>query len=160
MVDYSNAEISAIRQVFVNSRVTICDFHRMQAWQRWLRRKENNISHPEHALQLMKRLGSALNEGEFEKALEDLVSSEYWNNGKLRSYFETVWLSVKELWVMFHRLEFDVVLTTNNGIEAQNRVLKAHYVKSASGKRSLTSLIAAVVCGYLPDNEKISTSRQ
>ncbi|XP_077528080.1 uncharacterized protein LOC144139664 [Haemaphysalis longicornis] len=163
MVDYSNAEISAIRQVFVNSRVTICDFHRIQAWQRWLRRKENNISHPEHALQLMKRLGSALNEGEFEKALKDLVSSEYWNNEKFRSYFETVWLGVKELWVMFHRLEFDVVLTTNNGIEAQNRVLKAHYVKSASGKRSLTSLIAAVVCGYLPDNEKKfheSTMRQ
>lgn len=68
---------------------------------------------------------------------------------------------MKELWVMFHRLEFDAVLTTNNGIEAQNRVLKAHYVKSASGKRSLTSRIAAV--GYLSDNEKRfheSTMRQ
>lgn len=60
---------------------------------------------------------------------------------------------MKELWVLYYRLEFDV-LTTNNGIEAQNRVLKAHYVKNASRKCSLTSLITALVYSYLPDGEK------
>ncbi|XP_077550720.1 uncharacterized protein LOC144163945 [Haemaphysalis longicornis] len=41
--------------------------------------------------------------------------------------------------------------------------IEAFSHKSASGKRSLTCLIAAVVCGYLPDNEKKfheSTMRQ
>ncbi|XP_075535233.1 uncharacterized protein LOC142570787 [Dermacentor variabilis] len=144
MVDYSKAEISAIKQVFPESQISICDFHRLQAWQRCLRRKENSISDPDDALRLMKRLASASNQDEFDKAFEVLVASEYWKNEKFRSYFEAVWLSVKELWVMSYRLEFDGVLTTNNGIEAQNRVLKAQYVKSASGKRSLTSLITAV----------------
>ncbi|XP_049275674.1 uncharacterized protein LOC125756178 [Rhipicephalus sanguineus] len=153
MVDYSKAEISAIKQVFPESQISICDFHRLQAWQRWLRRKENDVSNPDEALRLMKRLASASNQDEFDKAFEVLVTSEHWKNDKFRSYFEAVWLSVKELWVLYYRLEFDVVLTTNNGIEAQNRVLKAQYVKSASGKRSLTSLITAVVHGYLPDKE-------
>ncbi|KAH7965057.1 hypothetical protein HPB49_003105 [Dermacentor silvarum] len=153
MVDYSKAEISAIKQVFPESQISICDFHRLQAWQRWLRRKENNISDPDEALRLMKHLASASNQDEFDKAFEVLVASEYWKNETFRSYFEAVWLSVKERWVMSYRLEFDVVLTTNNGIEAQNRVLKAQYVKSAIGKRSLTSLITAVVHGYLPDTE-------
>ncbi|KAL3192630.1 hypothetical protein MRX96_058852 [Rhipicephalus microplus] len=88
-----------------------------------------------------------------DKAVEVLVDSEYWKNKRFRSYIEAVWLSVKELWVMSYRLAFDVVLTTNNGIEAQNSVLKSQYAKSSSGKRSLTSLIMTVVHGYLPDKE-------
>ncbi|KAH8025013.1 hypothetical protein HPB51_002427 [Rhipicephalus microplus] len=127
MVDYSKAEISAIKQVFPESQISICDFHRLQAWQRWLRRKENNISDPDEALRLMKHVASASNQHDFDKAVEVLVDSEYWKNERFRSYIEEVWLSVKELWVMSYRLEFDVVLTTNNGIEAQNHVLKAQY---------------------------------
>ncbi|KAH8040158.1 hypothetical protein HPB51_009536 [Rhipicephalus microplus] len=134
MVDYSKAEISAIKQVFPESQISICDFHRLQAWQRWLRRKENNISDPDEALRLMKHVASASNQHDFDKAVEVLVDSEYWKNERFRSYFEEVWLSVKELWVMSYRLEFDVVLTTNNGIEAQKHMLKAQYVKSSSGK--------------------------
>ncbi|KAL3229415.1 hypothetical protein MRX96_023600 [Rhipicephalus microplus] len=153
MVDYSKAEISTIKQVFPESQISICDFHRLQAWQRWLCRKENNISNPDEALRLMKHVASASSQHDFDKAVEVLVDSEYWKNNRFRSYFEEVWLSVKELWVMSYRLEFDIVLTTNNGIEAQNRVLKAQYVKSSSGKRSLTSLIMTVVHGYLPDKE-------
>ncbi|KAL3193715.1 hypothetical protein MRX96_002159 [Rhipicephalus microplus] len=153
MVDYSKAEISAIKQVFPESQISICDFHRLQAWQRWLRRKENNISDPDEALRLMKHVASASNKHDLDKPVEVLVDSEYWKNDRFRSYFEEVWLSVKELWFMSYRLKFDVVLTTNNGIEAQNRVLKAQYVKSSSGKRSLTSLIMTVVHGYLLDKE-------
>lgn len=115
--------------------------------------RKKNIPNPDEALRLMKHLASASNQDECDKAFEVLAASEYWKNEKLRSYFEAVWLSVKELWVMSYRLEFDVVLTTNNGIEAQNRVLKAQYVKSASGKRSLTTLITAVLHGYLFDKE-------
>ncbi|KAH8009501.1 hypothetical protein MRX96_039606 [Rhipicephalus microplus] len=116
-------------------------------------RKENNISDPDEAPRLMKHVASASNQHDFDKAVEVLVDSEYSKNEGFRSYIEEVWLSVKELWVMSYRLEFDVVLTTNNGIETQNRVLKAQYVKSSSGKRSLTSLIMTVVHGYLPDKE-------
>ncbi|KAH7964381.1 hypothetical protein HPB51_027380 [Rhipicephalus microplus] len=130
MVDYSKAEISAIKQVFPESQISIYE-----------------------ALRLMKHVASALNQHDFDKAVEDLVDSEYWKNERFRSYFEEVSLSVKELWVMSYRLEFDAVLTTNNGIEAQNRVLKALYVKSSSGKRSSTSLIITVIHGYLRDKE-------
>ncbi|KAL3222078.1 hypothetical protein MRX96_028992 [Rhipicephalus microplus] len=124
MVDYSKAEISAIKQVFPESQISICDFHRLQTWQRWLRIKENNIADPDEALRLIKHVASASNQHDFDKAVEVLVDSEYWKNERFRSYFEEVRLSVKELWVMSYRLEFDVVLTTNNGIEAQNRVLE------------------------------------
>lgn len=117
MVDYSKAETSAIEQVSPESQISICDFHRLQAWQRWLRRKENNMSDRDEALRLMKRIASVSNQHDIDKAVEVLVASEYWKNEKFRSYFEEVWPSIQELWVMSYRLEFDVVLTTNNGIE-------------------------------------------
>ncbi|KAL3193831.1 hypothetical protein MRX96_000119 [Rhipicephalus microplus] len=76
MVDYSKAEISAIKQVFPESQISICDFQRLQVWQRRLRRKENNISHPDEALRLMKHVASASNQHDFDKAVEVLVDSE------------------------------------------------------------------------------------
>lgn len=141
MVDFSQAEIGAIHEAFPNSRISLCDFHRLQAWNRWLRRRENNVEHPNNALDLMKQVAKSQSEERFEKAKEDFVNSVRWKNEKLQNYCETVRLPVKEPWVAFYRLGFDVVLSTNNGIEAQNKVLKTQYTKSASGKRSLTSLI-------------------
>lgn len=44
MADYSSAEIGAIEERFPDSTVYICDFHRIQALQRWARAKKNNLS--------------------------------------------------------------------------------------------------------------------
>ena len=37
MVDYSDAELGAIEQVFPLCKVFLCDFHREQAWERWVK---------------------------------------------------------------------------------------------------------------------------
>lgn len=39
MVDYSDAELGAIEQVFPLCKVFLCDFHREQAWERWVKVK-------------------------------------------------------------------------------------------------------------------------
>lgn len=43
MVDFCQAEISAISDVFPGSEVMLCNFHREQAWERWAKRKENDV---------------------------------------------------------------------------------------------------------------------
>ncbi|XP_077491460.1 uncharacterized protein LOC144102061 isoform X2 [Amblyomma americanum] len=156
MVDCSQVEMDAICQAFPGSKMFICDFHRIQAWQRWICRKENGVSYPEDALFLMESVASASNHDELEKALAALICSEHWQNEKFRSYFETVWLPVKELWVLFHRLEFGVAFTTNKGIEALNKMLRADCPKACanSGKHSVNSLIIALVYAFLPHCEK------
>ena len=35
IIDYSEAELSAIEEVFPSTKVYLCDFHREQAWERW-----------------------------------------------------------------------------------------------------------------------------
>ena len=37
MTDYSEAEISALESSFPETVVYLCDFHREQAWERWVK---------------------------------------------------------------------------------------------------------------------------
>lgn len=41
MINYSQAEMNAINSTFPRGKIALCDFHREQAWDRWLRKKEN-----------------------------------------------------------------------------------------------------------------------
>ena len=43
MTDYSEEEIGAIEQVLRDSFVYICDFHREQAWERWMKQAKHGI---------------------------------------------------------------------------------------------------------------------
>lgn len=39
MLDKCDAEINAVGQCFPNTKVLLCDFHRLQAWWRWLKNR-------------------------------------------------------------------------------------------------------------------------
>ena len=44
LCDYSEAEISSIQQAFPTTTVYLCDFHREQAWTRWVRDHKNGLN--------------------------------------------------------------------------------------------------------------------
>jgi len=44
MTDYSDAEIGAIEMVFPSCKVYICDFHREQCWERWVKDRKHGLS--------------------------------------------------------------------------------------------------------------------
>ena len=58
MVDCSKAEIAALEEQFPKSLVYICDFHRLQAMDRWSKSKKNDFSSAEQEifLELMKSI--------------------------------------------------------------------------------------------------------
>ena len=41
---YSEAEIGTIRDVFLSCKVYLCDFHREQAWERWVKDRKHGLS--------------------------------------------------------------------------------------------------------------------
>ena len=43
MVDKCDAEINAVESVFPRAKVLLCDFHRLQAWWRWINKSENGV---------------------------------------------------------------------------------------------------------------------
>ena len=48
IIDYSEAELSAIEEVFPSTKVYLCDFHREQAWERWCKVRDTVTAHVVH----------------------------------------------------------------------------------------------------------------
>ena len=43
MMDKSDAEVNAVYDVFPNATPLLCDFHRLQAWWRWINKTDNGV---------------------------------------------------------------------------------------------------------------------
>lgn len=91
---------------FSDCRVLLCDFHREQAWSRWLRKGANNVSsHKTELLARMRQIARAANEEKYKKAVADLKNCPTWrqdSSDKFRQWFEGTWL--KESKVGYHNL--------------------------------------------------------
>ena len=82
MVDYSSAEIGAIEERFPESLIYICDFHRIQALQRWARAKKNDLSAAEQEmfLGLMQQITYARTEEGYKKGVAALRKSRVYKD--------------------------------------------------------------------------------
>ena len=85
--------------IFLECKVFICDFHREQAWDRWLKKKSNGCSN--ERLKILSLLRSIARSETIEccnSAVNELKSSSYWADySNLRDYITRYWLSIKEV---------------------------------------------------------------
>ena len=44
VTDYSDAEMSAISMLFSNTQLYLCEFHREQAWERWVKDRKHGLN--------------------------------------------------------------------------------------------------------------------
>ena len=44
ITDYSDAEISAITKLFPNTHLYLCNIHREQAWERWVKDRKHRLN--------------------------------------------------------------------------------------------------------------------
>ena len=106
MSDYSEAEMLAVEKVFPDTKVYLCDFHREQSWERWVKNHENEVS-PADQAELLELLHSCAwaspsdsssdlpFDANYQKALKILHDSRIWReNKRLRYWFSTFWLSI------------------------------------------------------------------
>ena len=47
MTNYSEAEITALEASFPNTTIYLCDFHREQAWERWVKNHKHGLTSDE-----------------------------------------------------------------------------------------------------------------
>ncbi|XP_049962130.1 uncharacterized protein LOC126482194 [Schistocerca serialis cubense] len=133
VTDFSEPEIWAIKGTFPMSRVYLCLFHRKQAWQWWLSKK-NNLDVPgdsEQILKLWEEIVESPSEEQFLTAKQNLQSHELLtrNSGAL-DYFNKQWLSVSESWVKAYedKENFFSNVTTTNGVESLNKSVKHFFL--------------------------------
>ena len=97
---------SLIREILQLSFITvpgclvyICDFHREQAWVRWINNSKNGINKDkkDNLLNSLRNLARTSTEGDFNLALRDLQDSELWRtNTRLQKWMNTTWLPKRQ----------------------------------------------------------------
>lgn len=155
MVDCSLAEIDAIEKSFPNISVYICDFHRIQAWQRWSKNAKNGLSPADQKefLRLMQQLAYAKTTTHYDKKLQKLRKSNvYVSNPKVRQYCDNFWLQCSCRWAhAFRKQQVANIVNTNNGVDRQNHVFKYSYLPRSIDK-SIYGIAVMLVELFIPDS--------
>ena len=108
MCDYSEAELLAIEAAFENVIVYLCDFHREQAWERWVKSKQNTKDgltkdEGDLLLSLLRSCATAQPctdtplplDYYYQQAVLQLKQSPVWKNHTNVSFWlETYWLNI------------------------------------------------------------------
>ena len=79
----------------------ICDFHREQAWIRWLRATKNGChTRTDDILPKLRRIARARTVQEMNDAIDAIRDGEFWKEEKftaLKEYIEKYWFDIKEV---------------------------------------------------------------
>ena len=125
MNDYSEAELLAIEKCFPGTKVFLCDFHREQAWERWVKDHKHGLTKEEQEdlLSLLRACANAppshppqnqtANEtteqeyngidGLYNLAVTDLKSSNVWKNHEnVQQWLTTTWLCIPKVTTVTH----------------------------------------------------------
>ena len=91
----------------LDCKVFISAYHRLQSWERWLSQTTNDMTaYKEAIVSHLRILANATTQEAFDKGLQNLESSEVWNDafGKMfRCWFENTWLNVKQVRLVEYR---------------------------------------------------------
>eukprot|EP00794_Sanderia_malayensis_P002332 gene2332-2685_t len=127
MTDYFNEEMAATENVFKGCKTLICDFHREQAWGRWLRKTSNGCTTIKaDALRMLRRIARSQTTEEAKQAR----------------------------WVQAYRQDRLLInCNTNNRTERQSESFKYQYLKKHS-RTSLTGMLTLLTEEFFVDKYK------
>ena len=79
----------------------LCDFHREQAWERWLNKKTNDCSgEKDLILPYLRSIARSATDDDLKTAMQNLYKSKYWIDEKFKKfkkYISEYWLPIKEV---------------------------------------------------------------
>ena len=76
----------------------LCDFHREQAWERWLTKIANGCSdRQKDILPIIRRVARSRTATEMNEAIKNLKNSEFWKIEKFQNYMTKYWLPLTEV---------------------------------------------------------------
>ena len=108
MCDYSEAEIMSMESAFPSTTVYICDFHREQCWERWVKDHKHGLTETEDAelLDLLRdcawappsRSTHQPEDSLYHLAIDRLKASQVWlQNNHVQTWLNNYWLSIPKV---------------------------------------------------------------
>ncbi|XP_067950248.1 uncharacterized protein [Watersipora subatra] len=147
--------MSALKHLVPESNALLCAFHREQAWDRQLKRSENQIGEEEWQIILASPRKIAESRTEYVSSKLALEGSEWWENPKslkIQEYFLNQWMieDMPKKWVeCYRRNRFLFSVRTNNSIERINRRFKQNFSHYRTNN-GLTRLLHIIVTHFTP----------
>ncbi|XP_063078674.1 uncharacterized protein LOC134468731 [Engraulis encrasicolus] len=151
MVDFCQVEIAALGEVFPDTNVLLCDFHREKAWRDWCWNGEHGVrAERDSLLQLLRDVATASTQEEYVANMTKLQDSAMWRtNEKLRNWFGRKWIPEAKRWVrVFRDEQLKIPINTNNGVERQNKTFKQ--LLQGHKNCSLSDMLTVVTSTFLP----------
>ncbi len=81
--------------MLLGTNVFLCDFHREQAWVRWVNTSRNNISAADKdgVLAMLRNIAHAMTPDQYSESLQSLQQSPQWKlNILLQQWFNKKWI--------------------------------------------------------------------
>ena len=152
MIDFDAAEILSLELLFEGIQIFLCDFHREQAWTRWVNKKDNGVYHiADDVKSRLRRIAVSNNFSECEQAILDLRSWDFFKSSpKLKLYFENTWYPEIQRWCLAYRPDDLLKCNTNNGTERLNETLKYDTLDNYKNS-TLTESVKSQVQFFLPN---------
>lgn len=125
LTDYSDAEMGAVEQVFKATQLYLCDFHREQAWERWVKESSHGLTEDEasNLLELLRNCANAPPNRAvpeqpvdcyFKNEMKRLKESQVWlQNERVRTWVSSTWLSCCEVRAYLHDIIIRHLSTLN-----------------------------------------------
>ena len=115
------------RKEFPNASPFICDLHRNQAWNPWVRSSKNGLSSKEEQeflTALLQRVANARTIPMYNTARLELQRSKvYTTKPNVQRYVEKTWVSCAERWMQATKKQALNIANANNRFEAQKSIL-------------------------------------
>ncbi len=136
--------------------VLLCDFHRKQAWWRWISTKENGVPVfiKGDVFRALENIAVAPTAAVFNERVRAFKSGPPLSSlTELQKYFNREWLPCYELWARHERYVFHGDVNTNNYTEALNRKLKKQFLPRTLNNR-VDSLLQVIEELMMPDFDR------
>lgn len=79
----------------------LCDFHRVQAWHRWIARGANKVANKSITMTMMKAIAEERSVDGCQLNIDTLLQSSQISNN-VKNYFLRIWLPIKEVIIFYH----------------------------------------------------------
>ena len=148
-VDFDEREITALESVYPNVKVFLCDFHREQAWNRWVNKADNGVANVADQIKVyLRSIAHSTTHDDAQLTVRNLMNSDFFN-GKVKNWFTKIWLPNIRRWCLAYRPDDLILCNTNNGTERLNEDLKYDDLDGYKNC-SLSELLTVIIESFIP----------
>ena len=91
-IDFDEREIVSLESIYPNIEVYLCDFHREQAWNRWVNKAENGVANIADQVKVyLRSIAHSISHADPQLTVKNFMNADFYH-GKLKNWFTRIWL--------------------------------------------------------------------